>query len=88
MGIEIPIKAAKNQLSALVREAERGRTSVITRNGKPVADIVPHIERKGGFDRAALQRWKAERGYAHVAGPAVGNFDDPFEEDVLIKPLG
>ena len=86
MGYEVSIKIAKDRLSELVRDAEQGRTSVITRNGKPVADIVPHQPKKG-FDRAALQRWKAERGYDRLVGPAVGNFDDPLDEDVLSKPL-
>ena len=86
MGIEVPIKIAKDRLSELVRDAELGRTSVITRNGKPVADIVPHQPKKG-FDRAALERWKVERGYLRLAGPPVGNFDDPLDEDVLIKPF-
>jgi prevent-host-death family protein len=80
MGIEVPIKAAKNQLSALVREAELGRTSVITRNGKPVADIVPHVAKKGGFDFEALKRWKKERGIDKLVTYVAPDFDDPLPD--------
>jgi prevent-host-death family protein len=79
MGIEVPIKAAKNQLSALVREAELGRTSVITRNGKPVADIVPHVDMKGGVNFDAIRRWRAEHG--PLVGYVAPDFDDPFPDD-------
>jgi prevent-host-death family protein len=40
---------AKNRLTALISEVERGGEVVITRRGKPVARLAP-IE--GGFDRA------------------------------------
>jgi prevent-host-death family protein len=40
---------AKNRLTALIDEVERGGEVVITRRGKPVARLAP-IE--GGFDRA------------------------------------
>jgi prevent-host-death family protein len=80
MGIEVPIKAAKNQLSALVREAELGRTSVITRNGKPVADIVPHVAKKGGFDFEALKHWKKERGIDKLVTYVAPDFDDPLPD--------
>jgi prevent-host-death family protein len=81
MGIEIPIKSAKNQLSALVRDAEQGRTSVITRNGKPVADIVPHVvKKKGGFDFEALKRWKKERGIEKLVTYVAPDFDDPLPD--------
>jgi prevent-host-death family protein len=37
---------AKTKLSALVVEvAENGETYVICRNGKPVADLVPHVKK-------------------------------------------
>jgi prevent-host-death family protein len=87
MGYEVSIKAAKDRLSELVRDAEAGQTSIITRNGKPVADIVPHRPKRGGLNRAALERWKAERGITHLAGPYDGDFDAPFDEDFLIKPM-
>jgi prevent-host-death family protein len=44
---------AKTHLSALVDDAERGRTTLITRKGKPVARILPADDpnpREFGFD--------------------------------------
>jgi prevent-host-death family protein len=46
---------AKTQFSALVAEVERGETILVTKNGKPVAQIVPVEDRRPrefGFDRA------------------------------------
>ena len=87
MGYEVSIKAAKDRLSELIRDAEAGQTAIITRNGKPVANLTPHVERKGGFDPAAIERWKVQRGITHVVGPYDGDFDAPLDEDILIKPL-
>ena len=43
----INIHEAKTRLSALLREVEeKGKTFLICRNGKPVADLVPHKKRK------------------------------------------
>jgi prevent-host-death family protein len=44
---------AKNQLSALLDEVERGAEIVITRRGKPVAKLVPAAP---GFDREKARR--------------------------------
>ena len=80
MGYEISIKAAKDRLSELVRNAEQGQVAVITRNGKPVADIVPHAEAKGGFNFAALKQWEKENGGPLVTYVAP-DFDDPLPDD-------
>lgn len=37
----VGIFEAKNRLSELVSEVERGETVLLTRNGKPVAELVP-----------------------------------------------
>lgn len=85
MGYEVSIKVAKDRLSEIIRGVENGRTTTITRNGKAIADIVPHKARRG-FNREALEKWKAERGYTHFAESYDGDFDAPFDEDFLIKP--
>jgi prevent-host-death family protein len=82
----VPIKVAKNQLTQLAREAEAGEHIVITRNGRPVAELGP-VRKPGGLDFEALRRWKKERGYTRVAGPIPPDFDDPLPEDFLLKPL-
>lgn len=43
---EVSAFAAKTHLSELLREAERGRSFLIHRRGKPVARLVP-VEKEG-----------------------------------------
>lgn len=81
----VSIKEAKNRLPALVREVEKGEHVVITRNGEPVAEVIPH-KRKGGVDFEALRRWKAERGIDRIVEYISDDFDDPLPEDFLITP--
>ena len=87
MTIHVPIKEAKNRLSELLRDVEAGAHIVITRNGHAIADLRAHGKR-GGFNREALEEWKRERGYGRLAGPPIGDFDEPLPEDILICPLG
>ena len=81
----VSIKEAKDRLPALVRAVEEGEHVVITRNGKPVAEV-RRLEKKGGIDFEALREWKKKRGYTRVAGPIPEDFDDPLPEDFLITP--
>lgn len=51
------IHEAKTKLSAvLVEVAEKGETYIICRNGKPVADLIPHVKRSRLSPHPALQR--------------------------------
>ena len=83
---QVSIKEARDHLSALVRAVEEGERVVITRNGKPVAEVMRH-RRKGGIDFEALRAWKKTKGYTLVAGPIPEDFDDPLPEDFLITPI-
>jgi prevent-host-death family protein len=49
---EIGAFEAKNRLGSLLDHVEQGAEIVITRHGKPVARLVPHVER---IDRAKVQ---------------------------------
>lgn len=44
------VEDARNQLPALLAEAERGRATIITRHGRSIAAIVP-VERVGSGSR-------------------------------------
>jgi prevent-host-death family protein len=83
----INIKDAKNRLSELTRKAENGETTTITRNGEPVADIVPHKKKKGGTDWEAGYRYMREQGIDKFFGELPPDWDDPLPEDFLITPL-
>lgn len=85
MTIHVSIKEAKNRLSELVRLLEGGERVVITRNGKPVADVVPH-RASGGLDLAGFERWKQENGVDRIVTYIPPDFDDPLPEDFLITP--
>jgi prevent-host-death family protein len=82
----VSIKDAKNRLTALARLVEKGETVVVTRNGKPAFDLVPHRPR-GGVNFEAIAAFKKKHGVKEIFGPVPENFDDPLPEDFLLKPL-
>ena len=87
---EVPVKEAKAKLTELLRAAEAGERIVLTRHGKPVADLVPHgvgqVEEK---PMSVLERVKAW----HKANPSpdigwiADDFDDQLPEDFLLQPF-
>ena len=84
----VPVKEAKATLTALLRLAEAGERIVLTRNGKPVADLVPHEEAvtlKGGR-LAAVDAWHKANGTDLSKGWVSPDFDDPLPEDFLYSP--
>jgi prevent-host-death family protein len=42
MSVEVASRDLRNDTAGLLRRVEQGETIVITRRGKPVADLVPH----------------------------------------------
>ena len=82
----VPIREARSRLTELARRVEQGETIVITRNGRPVLDLVPHRQR-GGLDLAAGERFKARHGVAHIVPAIPDDFDDPLPQDILLRPL-
>lgn len=61
---QINIAHAKAHLSDLVEQAEKGHSTVIARNGRPVARLVPLIEKrpkvKPGFAKDLLSQEQVE----------------------------
>jgi len=49
MSVEVASRELRNDTGGLLRRVENGETIVITRRGRPVADLVPH--------RRAVSRW-------------------------------
>jgi prevent-host-death family protein len=80
---------ASSRLEELVRKAENGEVTTITRDGQPVADLVPHKneKRKGGIDWEAGAAYKRAHGIGEFFGEPSPDFDDPLPEDFLITPL-
>lgn len=82
----VSIRDAKNRLTELAREVEKGATVVVTRNGRPVFDIVPH-KKRGGLDLAAGKAWLKSKGIKNPVPFIAEDFDDPLPEDFLLRPL-
>jgi prevent-host-death family protein len=85
--MNISVKEAKNRLSELLHRAEAGETVVLTRHGKPVADLTPHKEKKGGLNLEALRAYKLKHGIEKFVDYIPDDFDDPLPEDILLRPL-
>lgn len=82
----VSIKEAKNRLTALARRVEQGETIVVTRNGKPILDLVPHRE-KNGLNLEAIAEFKRKHGVRSIVTYVADDFDAPLPEDFLLQPL-
>ncbi len=82
----VSTRDAKNKFIELGRRAEAGERIVITRNGKPVFDIVPHKE-KGGINYEAGEAYLQSLGIEGPLFVMADDFDDPLPEDFLLHPL-
>ena len=60
---------AKTRLAALLKRVEAGETIEITRNGRPVAKLVPADPRRQETTRRALDRLRSLRRHTRL-GPA------------------
>jgi prevent-host-death family protein len=79
----ISVKDAKNQLSDLLHRAEAGEKIILTRHGKPVAEIGP-VAKSDGINFAALDVIKKRLDVEKLVTYIAPDFDDPFPEDYLI----
>jgi prevent-host-death family protein len=58
----VSVYKAETHLPRLLREAERGETVIVTRHGKPVAQLGPVEQQRRGEDVAqVIQRMKRAR---------------------------
>lgn len=81
----VTIREAKNRLTELAREVERGETIVVTRNGSPVFELAPHRPRRG-LRLEAIAEFKRKHRIASIAPFIADDFDDPLPEDILLRP--
>ena len=80
----VSIKEAKDRLTALARLVEKGETVVVTRNGKPIFDLVPHRKKNGSL-RLSANSSASTRG--NIVTLVAEDFDAPLPEDFLVRPL-
>ena len=81
----VSIRDAKNRLTELARTVENGETIVVTRNGRPVLDLVPHKPQRG-LRLEALAKFKLRNGIKRILTSMPADFDEPLPEDILLKP--
>ena len=82
----VSIRDAKNRLTELARDVENGETIVVTRNGRPVFDLVPHSVR-GGLNLAAGDAYLRSKGIENPVPFIADDFDAPLPEDFLLHKL-
>lgn len=82
----VSIKDAESRLAELAQIVEKGETVVVTHNGKPVFDLVPHRQ-KGGLRLEAFAEFKQKYGIDEIFPYVADDFDAPLAEDILLKPL-
>ena len=73
--MDVSVADAKNHLSALLRSVAEGERVVITRNGKPVAQLVPPP-----LDKRTV-RFGSMRGRIHLKP----GWDDPIDIDKFLS---
>lgn len=91
----VSLQEATRDLDALARAVEQGEVVTVTRDGKPVLDLVPHVgagvqdpkPKKVGIDWEAMQAHLRSIGVENAVPYIADDFDDPLPEDFLLRPL-
>lgn len=83
---QVPITEVSKRLAELASAVEAGETIVVTRDGRPILDLVPHRPRKG-LDFGAIDRFRHEHGIDRLVTYLAEDFDAPLPEDFLLRPL-
>ncbi len=83
--MQMPIREAKARLSEAVAAVDRGENVMLTKRGKPVAQLVQPTEKQGGFDFAAADLYLESIGRsAPTEAPWPARLDDAaFSRAVL-----
>jgi prevent-host-death family protein len=72
--MDVSVAEARKRLPELIHAMEGGETIVITRHGKPVAEIGPPPAQR------RLVKWGSLRGQIHLKP----GWDDPIDEDKFL----
>ncbi len=86
------IREVQDRFEELAHDVEQGETVTVTRDGRPVFDIVPRSmerasQKKGGIDWEAGQAYLRSIGVTDAVPYIADDFDDPLPEDFLLRPL-
>lgn len=80
---DVGLREAKAHLSELIDRVEHGETLTLTRHGKPVARIVPIVERRPGLLRGRIGM---APDFDETPGWLVDAFEGGSDDDELLKP--
>ena len=81
--MELAIREAKARLSELVTAVRNGERVIITKHGRPAAELVP-CDRRGGIDFDKLEAARRRLGIKGDGDRWPEEFDDPsFSRRVL-----
>ncbi len=81
--MELSLREAKARLSELVKAARDGERVIITRHGRPAAELV-RCDRRGGIDFDKLEETRRRLGIVDDGEGWPEEFDDPaFSRRVL-----
>ena len=69
----------RNDSGAIMRRVEHGESFVVTRNGVPIADLVPHRAEMGNR-RRAVPVTDLEAGLGHLPAWGAASFRDELAE--------
>lgn len=87
----VTLEDAQSRFSEIARAVESGETVIVTRDGEPILDLVPHPKpapvKTGGIDWEGGRRFLEERGIKGLFTCVAEDFDDPLPEDFLLRPL-
>ncbi len=81
----VTLQDAKNRLTELAHDVERGEIITVTQNGRPLFDLVPHQVKKG-IRLDAMAEFSKEFGRPIVTYIA-DDFDAPLPDDILLRPF-
>jgi prevent-host-death family protein len=81
MTVEVASRELRNDTAGLLRKVEQGETFVITRRGKPVANLVPHQPEEArwpGPDEVIeiIAKFSADPGLRHDLDRLAGDTTD------------
>lgn len=92
----VTIEEARETLAELAEAVGAGESVVVTKDGVPVFDLVPHAAaaapaeeveapKTGGINWQALEDYKKKHGIDHIFEWDPATFDDPISDEEFLE---
>ena len=82
--MELPLREAKARLSELVVAARNGERVIITRHGRPAAELV-RCDRRGGIDFDKLEETRRRLGIVDAPPEEVAAMEAAFHDPAVSR---